>query len=127
MDTRPWFVQTTVACLIGLILLNLVMLASLLAGVEPHPPAVLGPLGGAGPFIGANIALSAVGAIYCWWGHRIGFMVAIVIVVLNFITFGPHKYFSETASLVFPAVTVGIILSVALLVASVAGLRNKTG
>jgi len=101
------------------------MLASLLAGVEPHPPAVLGPLGGAGPFIGANIALSAVSAMYCWWQHRAGYFIALVVVVLNLITFGPHKYFSVTASLVYPAITVGTVLSLALLVASIAGLRNR--
>lgn len=125
MEQPPWHVQTAVACLIGLFVLNTVMLASLLAGVEPHPPTVLGPLGGAGPFIGANLALSAVGAMYCWWRRRVGYVVAIVVVVLNTITFGPHKYFSETGGLVFPAVTVGTILSAAVLVASIAGLRTK--
>ncbi len=127
MSNLAWFVQTSVACLIGLIVLNIVMLASLLAGVEPHPPAVLGPLGGAGPFIGANIALSTVGALYCWWQNRAGYIVAILSVFLNVITFGPHKYFQETASLLYPAVTVGTVLSVALLVAGIAGLRRTPG
>ena len=92
---------------------------------SPVISAVLGPLGGAGPFIGANIALSAVSAMYCWWQHRAGYFIALVVVVLNLITFGPHKYFSVTASLVYPAITVGTVLSLVLLVASIAGLRNR--
>jgi hypothetical protein len=127
VNDQTWFVQTSVASLIGLIVLNIVMLASYLAGVEPHPPAVLGPLGGAGPFIGANVALSTVGALYCWWQNRVGYILAMVSVLLNIITFGPHKYFQEAASLLYPAVTVGTILSVALFAAGVAGLRRTAG
>ena len=98
MKQSPGHVRTAVACLLGLVVLNAVMLASLLAGVEPHPPPVLGPLGGAGPFIGANLALSVVAALYCLWQSRVGYVAGVIVVVLNVVTFGPHKYFSETAS-----------------------------
>lgn len=103
------------------------MLASLLAGVKPHPPAVLGPLGGAGPFIGANISLSAVAVLYCWWQNRVGYLMAFVCVLFNVITFGPHKYFLEKASLLYPAVTVGTTFCVALLAAAITGLRRLRG
>lgn len=125
MKKKQWFVQTSVACLTGLIILNVVMLASLLAGVNPHPPVQLGPLGGTGPFISANVALSTVGALFCWWEYQIGYVLAIVSVILNSITFGPQKYFSETANLIFPAVTTGTMFAVVLLIAAIIGIRRK--
>lgn len=115
--------HTILGSITGLVILNAVLFASFLAQIEPHPATDLGPLGGAGPFIGTTIAVSALTILFAYWRHRIAYGLGVVVAIQNLITFGPHKLLGEAASLVYPAVGTGSLLTVALLVAVVIGVR----
>lgn len=96
---RP--IQAALACLI---LLQSVMLASLYAGVAPHPPAAT-PLFGIGPFLGAS--LSAAVAALILGPSRAGRMLAAFAAVAALVSFGPQKYLDPQFGLIWPAVLSG--------------------
>lgn len=116
--------QAILGSITGLVILNAVLFTSFLAQIEPHPATNLGPLGGAGPFIGTTIAVSAITLLFAYWRHRIAYGLGAVVVIQNLITFGPHKLLGEAAPLVYPAVVTGSLLTVALLVAVITGVRT---
>ena len=80
MEKPNWSIQITVSSLAGLILLKAVLLGSLWAQVQPHPPARVGP------FIAASLSLAVVS---------------------------------------IPAIIVGTVFSVVLIIASIASWRTK--
>lgn len=93
--------QAALACLI---LLQAVMLASLFAGVAPHPPAAT-PLFGIGPFLGA--ALSAAVAALILGQTRGGRFLAGLAALAALVSFGPQKYLDPQFPLIWPAVVAG--------------------
>lgn len=93
--------QAALACLI---LLQAVMLASLYAGVTPHPPAAT-PLFGIGPFLGAS--MSAAVAALILGPTRAGRVLAGVAAFAALVSFGPQKYFDPQFPLIWPAVLSG--------------------
>ena len=104
---RP--LQAALACLI---LLQTVMLASLYAGVAPHPPAAT-PLFGIGPFLGAS--LSAAVAALILGPLPAGRVLAGIGALAALVSFGPQKYLDPQFALIWPAVlsgqvAVGVIL-----------------
>lgn len=96
---RP--VQAALACLI---LLQTVMLASLYAGVAPHPPATT-PLFGIGPFLGAS--LSAAVAALILGSSSAGRLCAGLAAAAALVSFGPQKYLDPQFALIWPAVLTG--------------------
>jgi hypothetical protein len=119
--------QAVLASIAGLLVLNGLLLGSFLAQVPPHPEVDLGPLGGAGPFVGTTVAASVVAALLVHWNHRAGYGLALVVVGQNLVTFGPHKLLGPSASLTYPAVVTGSTLAAVLLVATVSELRGTRG
>ena len=93
--------QAALACLI---LLQAVMLASLYAGVAPHPPAAT-PLFGIGPFLGAS--LSAAVAALILGPTRAGGVLAGLAALAALVSFGPQKYLDPQFALIWPAVLSG--------------------
>jgi hypothetical protein len=93
--------QAALACLI---LLQTVMLASLYAGVAPHPPAAT-PLFGIGPFLGA--ALSAAVAALILGPSPAGRALAGLAAGAALVSFGPQKYLDPQFPLIWPAVLSG--------------------
>ena len=93
--------QAALACLI---VLQTVMLASLYAGVAPHPPAAT-PLFGIGPFLGA--ALSAAVAALILGPSPAGRGMAGLAAVAALVSFGPQKYLDPQFGLIWPAVLAG--------------------
>lgn len=93
--------QAALACLI---LLQAVMLASLYAGVAPHPPATT-PLFGIGPFLGAS--LSAAVAALILGPSPAGRVLAGTAAMAALVSFGPQKYFDPQFPLIWPAVLSG--------------------
>jgi hypothetical protein len=93
--------QAALACLI---LLQTVMLASLYAGVAPHPPAAT-PLFGIGPFLGAS--LSAAVAALILGPSRAGRVLAGLAAVAALVSFGSQKYLDPQFPLIWPAVLSG--------------------
>ena len=93
--------QAALACLI---LLQAVMLASLYAGVAPHPPAAT-PLFGIGPFLGAS--MSAAVAALIFGPSCAGRVLAGLAAMAALVSFGPQKYLDPQFPLIWPAVLSG--------------------
>jgi hypothetical protein len=119
MEKPNWSIQITVSSLAGLILLKAVLLGSLWAQIQPHPPARVGP------FIAASLSLAIVSIPLVWWRNKIGYTTSIMVGLLGLISFGPHKFFTESANQIFPAIIVGTVLSVVLIIGSIANWRKK--
>jgi hypothetical protein len=118
VDKPSWSIQIAVSSLAGLLLLNGVLLGSLWAQVQPHPPARVGP------FVAASIGLAVSSIPLVWWHNKTGYATSIVVGLLGLVSFGPHKLFAGSGSQLFPAVVVGTLLSLALTISSVAGWRE---
>jgi hypothetical protein len=100
------------AALACLIILQGVMLASLYAGVPPHPPAAT-PLFGIGPFLGAS--LSAAVAALILRPSPSGRGLAGLAAVAALVSYGPQKYFDPQFPLIWPAVLSGQVAAVVIL------------
>ena len=120
MEKPSWNIQMTVSTLAGLIILFGVLLGALWAGVQPHPEARLGP------FIAASLSLAVVSIPLVWWRSKIGYTTSIIVGLLGLVSFGPHKFFTESANQLFPAIVVGTVLSVALIISSFTSWRKKS-
>ncbi|MBL8326327.1 MAG: hypothetical protein JNJ89_15355 [Rubrivivax sp.] len=91
-DTAGALRSAAIAALATLIVLNLGMFASTLAGVEPHPP------GARGPYIAATAAL-ATATLLQLMAARGGAVPLLALTALAFIPgVGPHKFFTEAAA-----------------------------
>ena len=121
MEKPSWNIQMAVSSLAGLIILEGVLLCALWAGVQPHPEARLGP------FIAASLSLAIVSIPLVWWRSKIGYTTSIIVGLIGLVSFGPQKFFteSESASQVFPAIIVGTVLSVVLIISSIASWRKE--
>lgn len=117
--------QAVLASIAGLVVLNGVLLASFLFQVQPHPEVNLGPLGGAGPFVGTTIAVSVVTVALVTWSNPSGYGLALLVVVQNIVTFGPQKLLEPSATLTYPAVVTGSVLNGVLLVATLFMIRRS--
>ncbi|MEM1266050.1 MAG: hypothetical protein AAGI50_08550 [Pseudomonadota bacterium] len=110
--------RTTQAALAALAILHGVMLTTLLAGVEPHPPAAVAPFGMA-PFLAVVLAAVAAAAIL---GTR---WAVVSVALLSLVSFGPQKVLDPAFGGVWPAILAAQISIIALLYDSVAqGLRR---
>ncbi len=121
MEKPSWNIQMAVSALAGLILLEGVLLGALWAQVQPHPEARLGP------FIAASLSLAIVSIPLVWWRSKIGYTTSIIVGLIGLVSFGPQKFFTESASAnqVFPAIIVGTVLSVVLIISSIASWRKE--
>ena len=119
MEKPSWSIQIAISSLAGLILLKAVLLGSLWAQVQPHPPARVGP------FIAASLSLTVVSIPLVWWRNKMGYTTSIILGLLGLISFGPHKFFSESADQIFPAIIVGTVLSMVLIIFSLTSWRTK--
>ena len=118
MEKPSWSIQIAVSSLAGQVLLYAVLMGSLWAQVEPHPPARVGP------FVAASLSLAVVSIPLVWWRNKIGYAISIIVGLLGLVSFGPHKFFTGSAGQIFPAIMVGTVLSVALIISSVASWRK---
>ena len=121
MEKPSWNIQMAVSALAGLILLEGVLLGSLWAQVQPHPPARVGP------FIAASLSLAIVSIPLVWWRSKIGYTTSIIVGLIGLVSFGPQKFFTEaeSANQVFPAIIVGTVLSVVLIISAIASWRKE--
>jgi hypothetical protein len=115
--------RTVVACLLTLIILQVVMLTALYAGIPPHPP-VTTPLFGIAPFIGASLACAIAAITVNTLETAAGRVLCILATLLGLISFGPQKYFDAQFGLIWPAVIAGQIAAVCLLVQIYKTYRN---
>jgi hypothetical protein len=112
-------IQIAVSSLAGLIILKSVLLGSLWAQIQPHPPARVGP------FIATSLSLAVVSIPLFWWRNKIGYVTSMITGLLGIVSFGPHKFFAESAVQIFPAIIIGTVLSVGLIITSVTSWRKK--
>ncbi|MEM9430222.1 MAG: hypothetical protein AAGA32_12080 [Pseudomonadota bacterium] len=89
------------------------MLTTLLAGVQPHPPAVVAPFGMA-PFLAVVLAAIAAAAIL---GTR---WLVLSVALLSLVSFGPQKFMDPAFGGVWPAILAAQVSIISLLFGSVA-------
>jgi hypothetical protein len=116
--------RSTQAALACLITLQGVMLASLYAGVAPHPPAAT-PLFGIGPFLGA--ALSAAIAALILGPGPAGRGLAGLAALAALVSFGPQKYLDPQFPLIWPAVLAGQLAAGTILLGLVSRRAARVG
>lgn len=120
MEKPSLILQAAISSLIGLIALNCVMLGALFAQVAPNPP------GKFGPYIGTTIALAVVSLPLIYWRNRIGYICSIIVGIMCLLSLGPQKFFIEqAANLLSPAIILGSILSLILIISSIMAWREK--
>ena len=105
------------AALLALIILQLVMLASLFSGTEPHPPRAI-VLFGLGPFLAASLAIAGAAMVLGAASTGLGAVTSLVAAALSLISFGPQKWLDPSLGEIWPAVLVAEI-AVLVLVAEV--------
>lgn len=117
--------QVALSSLGGFIVISSISVAALLARAPPHPPAQMGPL------IGTSIALAFVFMPLLWWRHRAGYAGSVVVGILGIVLYlvGPlmdiQSFLAEEIA-ALPAIMVGSVLSVVIVISSVAASREKS-
>jgi hypothetical protein len=104
--------QAALACLI---LLQSTMLASLFAGIPPHPPAET-PLFGMGPFLGASLSVAVAALILGSGPTLVGRLFTGLAALAALVSFGPQKYLDPQFPLIWPAVISGQVAAAVILV-----------
>jgi hypothetical protein len=106
-------------CLHALILLNLIMIAAGLAGIDPSPePDVL-------PFIAATAALGIAATPLVVAHERLGYQIGILFSLVSMIGIGPHKLFLEDGGIIAPVALVGFTAEIVFIWAATRELRTQ--
>lgn len=103
------------AALGTLIILQLVMLASLFAGVAPHPPRAI-PLFAMAPFLAASMAVATMALVLGPLSGTTARALTGLAVITALISYGPQKWVDPAIGEIWPAVLLGQIAAIALLV-----------
>lgn len=114
--------QSAQAALAVLIILHLFMLATLLAGVAPHPPAQI-PLFGLAPFFAAVVSALAAAMMVGPLHTRAGRVLTGGAIALSLVSFGPHKVVDAAFPLIWPAVATAWIAIAVLIYRLIAARR----
>ncbi len=117
--------RTAAAGLGALIVLQSIMLMSLFAGVEPHPPAQVAPFGMA-PFLAASISAALAALVMRPLTETAGRILTSIAILLALVSFGPHKIIDPTFPQIYPAVLTAWIAIVSLVTALVATRRSTS-
>ncbi|WP_299870626.1 hypothetical protein [uncultured Hoeflea sp.] len=112
------------SALATLIILQTVMLASLYAGVPPHPPAAT-PLFGIGPLIGASLSAATAALVLGPRSTPAGRWFGLIAAALALVSFGPQKFFDPQFAIIWPAVIGGQIACAVLVWAFCKGLQGR--
>lgn len=116
--------RTMVAALATLIVLQGVMLSALYAGVAPHPPRIT-PISAIGPFIGASMAIALAAILLQPLTTRMGRALSLVAMLMALLSFGPQKYFDDQIALIWPAIVLGQLAAVAIIVSLISARRTR--
>jgi hypothetical protein len=107
--------RNTIAALATLILLQVIMLSSLYAGIRPHPPEVT-PLFGIGPFLGASVSIALSAIILQPLTSGFGRGLSVLAALMALVSFGPQKYLDAQFGLIWPAVVLGQVAAITILI-----------
>ncbi|MCV6592959.1 MAG: hypothetical protein OIF48_08415 [Silicimonas sp.] len=121
--------RQALAALTTLILLQVIMLLALFAGVRPHPPETI-PLFGIAPFLGASLSIALSAILLHPLATRIGRGLSLLAAAMALVSFGPQKYFDAQFPLIWPAVLLGqmaaLVILVRVVTAARSGVENRT-
>ncbi len=109
--------------LCALVVVQAVMAAALFSRTPPHPPLAV-PLFGMAPFLAASLAVAAAALCLQGAGGRLGAGLALLAGLLGLISFGPQKWLDPALPEIWPAVLVGQVAALAVLVAALLRLRR---
>ena len=110
--------RVPIAALATLIILQLIMLSSLLAGLEPHPPRTI-PLFAMGPFLGASLAIAAAALALGPVSSPGGRWASVLAALTALLSYGPQKWFDPAIGEVWPAVLLGQLAALLLIVLAI--------
>lgn len=114
----------SVAALAILIVLQVTMLSALYAGIRPHPPATT-PLFGIAPFIGASVSLALAAIIVKPASNTTGRVMSMLAALLALVSFGPQKYFDPQIGLIWPAVVLGQLAAMSIILQVLSGIGSR--
>jgi hypothetical protein len=117
--------RQALAAITTLILLQGIMLSALYAGIRPHPP-VATPLFGIAPFLGASVSIAVSAMILQPLASTAGRGLSLAAAAMALVSFGPQTYFDAQFGLIWPAVVLGQLAAVVLIVGVVRAMREKT-
>lgn len=112
------------AALATLILLQLVMLSALYAGIRPHPPNAT-PLFGIAPFLGASVSIALSAMIVQPLTNAVGRGLSVTAALMALVSFGPQKYLDAQFAQIWPAVALGQLAAIAILVRALQASRRS--
>lgn len=112
------------AALSTLAILQLTMLAALFTQTPPHPPLAVAPFA-LGPFLGASIAIAVAAVILGSSRTRLGAVASVLAAILGLVSYGPQKWVDPAIAQIWPAVLLGEIAAVSLLVDAIMRRRAK--
>lgn len=110
------------AALSVLMVLQLTMLGALYTQTSPHPPLTVPPFA-LGPFIGASLALAAAAYVLGGTVSRQGAAVACAAALTALVSYGPQKWFDPAIGQIWPAVLLGELAVVLIVVLSIVAVR----
>ena len=114
MQKPCWSIQTTVSLLSGLSILYGVLLATLWMQDQSHPLAKVGI------FIVLDCVLSPLSIPFVLWKEKKGYTLSIIVGLLGLVSFCPYIISTRSGRLIFPVIIIGAVLSVSLIISSVA-------
>jgi|SRR6056297_3587822 len=115
--------RQALAALTTLILLQGIMLSALYAGIRPHPP-VATPLFGIAPFLGASVSIAVSAMIVQPLASTAGRGLSLAAALMALVSFGPQKYLDAQFGLIWPAVVLGQLAAVVLIVGVLRAMRE---
>ena len=124
IDHETGHSKLALVSLATIIILQVVMLLSLYAQVQPHPPATI-PISGIAPFLGFALSMAVSSIILGPTENRAGMTTAILAALASLVSFGPQKYFDPQFPLVWPAV-ISAQIACMVLVISIFRERSQT-
>lgn len=102
------------AALTSLIIVQLIMLASLFAGLAPHPPRTI-PFFAMAPFLSVSMAIAASAMIVEPLTGKLGKTLSVLAALCALLSYGPQKWIDPAIGEIWPAVLAGEIAAIALL------------
>lgn len=98
-----------------LILLQMIMLSALYAGIRPHPP-VATPLFAIAPFLRASVSIYLSAIIVQPQASAPGRAPNVLAALMGLVSFGPQEYLDEQFGEIWPAVMLGQLAALVILV-----------
>ncbi len=111
------------AALSVLVVLQVTMLGALFTQTIPHPPLAVPPFA-LGPFLGAALSMAVAALVLGGATYRSGAIISALAAVSALVSFGPQKWIDPAIGQIWPAVLLGQIASVILIILSVSCFRS---